>query len=148
MQIRTLKASFERIITDEAGLTTATKEFLDGLKLQTVKYSRPASELINDAPDFSVLDSEKLKASAAFYAGLAEHIAEICEVETPEWTKNESLVLDEPLFWMNTPRVRQLMLVETPVYYRNRNIFCGKIFGALNTPVPVPEKSDMSFTGC
>lgn len=139
MRIRTLKQTFDRLIEREADLVTATKEFLDGLKLQTVKYSRPASELIDESPDFSNLDSEKLRVSAAFYAGLAEHISEVCEVETPAWTGNKALALEDPFFSMNLPRVKQLLLEETPVHYSKRNVYCGQVFGKLNTPVPVPE---------
>lgn len=58
-------------------------------------------------------------------AGAAEHMAQQIGFPVPAWTEGASRFLDEPSFFANTPRARQLALAETPAAFRRRLLFVG-----------------------
>lgn len=61
----------------------------------------------------------------AWLAGAAEHMAQQIGFPAPDWAEEDSRFLDEPCFFANTPRARQLALAETPAAFRRRLLFTG-----------------------
>lgn len=59
----------------------------------------------------------------AFLAAQVEYLCHRAKVRPPRWTQDSVYVLDEP--WFSTPgkRLRTHLLLDTPVEFRNRNVF-------------------------
>src|SRR5262245_1350024 len=59
----------------------------------------------------------------AFLAGTADYLARINGVQTPAWALKEDLVLDDPWFAEELPKVRLLLLRDTPSAFKDKNVF-------------------------
>lgn len=127
MNILTIQQTMNRIASKEAPIPFAVKEFLDGVGLQ-FKRGLPVIELLQDEP---LVDAEQANGmtliAGAFLAGLTEELCTVLKLEAPTWVSNDKFILEQPFFAMNTPNAQQILLIETPVYYRRRNVFAGKI---------------------
>jgi len=59
----------------------------------------------------------------AFLAAQVELLCRRAAVKPPRWTRDPSYVLDEPWFAIPGRRLRTHLLLDTPVEFRNRNLF-------------------------
>lgn len=134
MKITTLKETIERVVTGEEDFPFAIKEFLDGFKIAGSSDKR--AELISEKPAEILL--EDLYMSRNFYdvliAGIVSEIAFCSGLERPSWTNADIYYLSEPEYTTQNLEKRELYFVETPSFYSERNLFCGKILDPLNTP--------------
>lgn len=59
----------------------------------------------------------------AFLAAQVAYLCRIARVRAPRWTRDPRYILDEPWFSIPGRRLRTHLLLDTPVEFRNRNLF-------------------------
>jgi hypothetical protein len=59
----------------------------------------------------------------AFLAAQVEFLCHQAKVRPPRWTQDPAYVLDKPWFSVPGKRLRTHLLLDTPVEFRNRNVF-------------------------
>lgn len=64
----------------------------------------------------------------AFLAAQVEFLCRRAGVRPPRWTQDDAYVLDEPWFSVPGKRLRAHLLLDTPVEFRNRNVFTTSEF--------------------
>lgn len=122
----------ERVLAHGLATYTATiKEFLDeyrGLKRQQTHGSDTRDQrvaMVQEAPkpfNHAIFD--------AHIAGLAEHILfdnDVPPAGWPDWINAPERFLAEPAYFGGR-HARETLMVETPVAFRRRLLFCGRIY--------------------
>lgn len=110
----TLTGVAERIRSGEPE-TVVIKEFIDNWK---VTRSPMAFESPPDMTGSPIIDT--------WVAGAAEALAFKLSMPPPAWSEAPERFLPEPVFLRNSPGGRMTELLETPSYFRRRNLFCGR----------------------
>lgn len=59
----------------------------------------------------------------AFLAATADYLSRANGLTTPDWALAANRVLEEPWFSLDSPRVRLLLLRDTPSAFKDRNLF-------------------------
>ena len=59
----------------------------------------------------------------AFLAATADYLSRLNGIPTPPWALREDLVLNEPWFAMDSPRLRGYLLRDTPSAFKDKNLF-------------------------
>ncbi len=116
---QTAKETFERILN---GTTpwVAIGDFLDDWRRSAVKDRYElVEEPVAAAPTLEMLRW------AAFCASMVEWLCWQDDLPFPEWTGQESYVLEEPWFIYDGWRLRAWQLVMTPAAFKTRNIYGG-----------------------
>lgn len=80
----------------------------------------PTEDRLNEEP----LIIDKIK--NAFLAATAEQLAYQNDFNIPEWVYKEKYFLDEPFFAISSQGFKPLLIMESPVPFRKRNIFITK----------------------
>ena len=62
-----------------------------------------------------------------YLAGLAEHLAVLHGLTSPQWCLDNRYVLPKQVVVGIGPRSKALALLETPYQFRKRNLFCGRV---------------------
>jgi hypothetical protein len=95
----------------------------------------------------AAIDPEPTRISAvhdAYLAVVAEHLALRFELHIPDWTETEGRVLADPFFAGGLEGLKALLLVESPLAFRRRQIFVSR--DALSRPRD-PERAHVGSDG-
>jgi hypothetical protein len=125
MRTYTLLETTRRVNCGE-DFSFALKEFMDGISL-----TRDKQHLISEQPAFLVCESPYLDDNVhnVLLAGIADEMTFRFNLDRPSWLAESHYSYKEPVFTSSdNPEKRALLLIETPSFYRARNLFCGKIF--------------------
>jgi hypothetical protein len=68
----------------------------------------------------------------AYLAAVAEHLALRFRLDIPDWTENKDRFLDTPFFAGGLEGLKALLLVESPLAFRRRQVFVSR--DALSRP--------------
>jgi hypothetical protein len=130
-----LKDAFKRSIS-QPSYAHHIKEFVHGFGLDDMgRISR--FELIKDEPDFNaqpcIHEIQGYCITPTLLVSTIEHLCDIYDVRKPEWIFRSDYILPEAVFANANPKVQKIDYIETPTYYRKRNLYCGKILGDIVT---------------
>lgn len=124
MKILSIKQTIERVKHKDEAYPVAIKEFINGFKLAD---NKSRIEIINEEPEF--VSQQVIN---VMVAGLVEELCVRFEIPIiPEWVFHQERRLKKPFYTTNNPKLQAIFLAETPIYYRDRNLFCGKLIGDL-----------------
>ncbi len=109
---RTLRGhSFDRALAD----------FLDEF------YRMPNSAALLDSPPLIAPTFGELgRVQDAYLAATAEELARSQEISVPGWTGAEERKLHHPWFASSLASLRAILLLESPVGFRSRNLFVSQ----------------------
>lgn len=119
----TLAETAERIRAGETS-SVAIGEFLDAyyaadLANRQAMYSdRPSSVDLPDPRKTQVID--------AYLSAVAEALAYKDRLAAPQWAYDRRYFLDDPWFASDIQGLRMLLLMESPVFFRRRNLFVSR----------------------
>lgn len=114
MSIRTLEESSIRILEGiHKGLVL--KDFLEDYHF--VKGKKNKYNLLRDKPEW--ID----KKTNAYLAAMAEHLCLKMRMRPPEWVYIEKYFLKRPYFVGGLESLKAILIVQSPVAFRRRNIF-------------------------
>jgi hypothetical protein len=68
----------------------------------------------------------------AYLAAVAEHLARKCELAIPSWVEHPQRFLDKPFFAGGLESLKAILLAESPLAFRRRQIFVSA--NALSRP--------------
>lgn len=104
-------------VTSERDFCYAVRDFLDRFRHQ------PDASLIADEPPLmiSILQDEGL--ADAYLASVAATLAHEQGWPAPVWAKGSTRALEKPYFAAKSPGLKAVLLQESPVEFRIRNIF-------------------------
>jgi hypothetical protein len=125
VRIDTLANAVKRI-DEQTPFNHVIKEFMDGVWLADDKQS-----LIEEQPDYVCINDKFCPDEAynALLAGITDEMVVRFNLNRPDWVTLPQYTLDKPYFYCpDNPARRAILLVETPSFYRARNLFCGKVF--------------------
>ena len=81
----------------------------------------------NPLPEKLKFNKYQDNTEGAFYAGVVEMLAKEQDFKTPSWVYNKKYYLTEPVFMGGFKgEYRILIMIETPLIFKIRNIFIGK----------------------
>ena len=92
----------------------ALREFLDEFYLSN--HARRAAGLADEPICLSSVHD-------AYLAAVAEHLSLAYGLQVPPWTQSPRRVLEKPFFAGGMEGLKPLLLVESPLAFRKRNIF-------------------------
>lgn len=116
----TLVETAERIRSGETS-SVAVGEFLDAYYA-----SRDAQMLAKQPPSVHLPDLRKTQVINAYLSAVAESLAYTDQREPPSWVREKQYFLESPWFATNIPGLRILLLMESPVFFRRRNLFVSR----------------------
>jgi hypothetical protein len=116
----------ETAVRIRAGETSsmAIGEFLDAYyaadlaKRQAMYSDRPSSVDLPDPRKTQVID--------AYLSAVAEALAYKDRLAAPQWAYDRRYFLDDPWFASDIQGLRMLLLMESPVFFRRRNLFVSR----------------------
>jgi hypothetical protein len=113
----------------------ALREFLDEFYLSN--HARRVAGLADEPICLSPIHD-------AYLAAVAEHLSLAYGLEAPLWTRSLHRVLDKPFFAGGMEGLKPLLLVESPLAFRKRNIFVSP--DALDRPRMYREGKAEAFS--
>ena len=82
---------------------------------------------LNPLPEKLKYNKYQDKIEGTFYAGVVEMLAKEQGLKIPSWVYNKKYYLSEPVFMGGFKgEYRILIMIETPLIFKIRNIFIGK----------------------
>ncbi|MBL9178144.1 MAG: hypothetical protein JNM65_08770 [Verrucomicrobiaceae bacterium] len=104
-------------VTSTRGFGYAVRDFLDQFRHE------PDMRLITEEPPLlsSILKDEGV--ADAYLASVAATLAHEQGLPAPDWAKGSARSLEKPFFAAKTPKLKAVLLQESPVEFRIRNIF-------------------------
>lgn len=119
----TLVETAERIRVGETS-SMAIGEFLDAYyaadlsKRQAMYADQPSSVDLPDPRKTQVID--------AYLSAVAEALAYTDRLDAPQWAYDRRYFLEDPWFASDIQGLRMLLLMESPVFFRRRNLFVSR----------------------
>ena len=119
----TLAETAERIRVGETS-SMAIGEFLDAYyaadlaKRQAMYGDQPSS--------VDLLDLRKTQVIDAYLSAVAEALAYTDRLGAPQWVYDRRYFLEDPWFASDIQGLRMLLLMESPVFFRRRNLFVSR----------------------
>jgi hypothetical protein len=113
----------------------ALREFLDEFYL--ANQARRAAGLADEPICLSAIHD-------AYLAAVAEHLSLAYGLEVPAWTRSPQRVLERPFFAGGMEGLKPLLLVESPLAFRKRNIFVSH--DALDRPRMYRDRKVEAFS--
>jgi hypothetical protein len=94
--------------------------FLDGF------YFKPAGEALLETPATLKGKVEEGEVKDAYLAATAEELARRYKYKMPEWIWEEERKLHRPWFAPSPQSIRGILILESPVGFRSRNLFVSE----------------------
>ncbi|MEW6186362.1 MAG: hypothetical protein AB1585_11565 [Thermodesulfobacteriota bacterium] len=95
-------------------------DFLDDFRLRA-KSREAKSALVKEKPES--IQIEGFKDADAYLAAVAEYLCREAGLPPPTWTEEPEFFLHEPWFAGGLENLKAILLVESPVPFRRRNLF-------------------------
>ncbi len=84
---------------------------------------RPLDPMLAEEPPRLAERFREGKICDAFLAATADYLSRVNHIPTPAWALAEERVLEVPWFSLESPRVRGLLLRDTPSAFKDKNVF-------------------------
>ncbi len=104
-------------IASAQGLSFALRDFLDRFR------ESPSLELLSDSPESLEPTLQDGGLADAYIAGVAAYLAHENHWPAPSWAAGTSRALRTPYFAAKTPKMKALLLQESPLEFRLKHIF-------------------------
>lgn len=102
----------------------AIKEFLDEYYAASLA-DRPA--FVEEEPvSVNLQDARKTIVTDAYLSAVAEALSYYDGNEAPRWVFEDRFFLDDPWFASSIEGMKPLLLMESPVFFRRRNLFVSR----------------------
>jgi len=117
-------------------------EFQDWLHaIRSIRTQDSIQHAIREEPDFLKTRFPEGINADAWLAAYAEHAAQKAGIEIPHWTRSQARTLDRPWFSVDAPAERLLALRDSPLAFKNRNLFTPRVDLPLNQRAGRPPVS-------
>ncbi|MBI5582718.1 MAG: hypothetical protein HY892_02745 [Deltaproteobacteria bacterium] len=98
-------------------------DFVDDFRLRA-KNSEEKATLVHEEPERVAV--EGYRDVNAYLAGVAETLCREAGLTPPAWTEKSEYFLPEPWFAGGLENLKAILLVESPVPFRRRNLFVSQ----------------------
>jgi hypothetical protein len=95
-------------------------DFIDDFRLRAKSLEEKIA-MVQDEPE--ALDSKRQVDIRAYLAAVVETLCREVGIFPPDWTQKPVYFLKEPWFAGNLENLKAILLVESPVPFRRRNLF-------------------------
>jgi hypothetical protein len=95
-------------------------DFIDDFRIRA-KTREEKLALVGERPE--PIESEEFKDVDAYLAAMAEYLCREAGLPPPDWTERPEYFLHEPWFAGGLENLKAILLVESPVPFRRRNLF-------------------------
>jgi hypothetical protein len=89
-------------------------------------YARPRAEAFSKRPSFLAGKIPDGEAMDAYLAATAEELARKFQLAAPDWIEEKNRRLRFPWFASSLQGLRGVLIVESPVGFRSRNLFVSE----------------------
>ncbi len=95
-------------------------DFIDDFR-HRAKSKEEKSALVREKPE--PIQSEEFKDVDAYLAAVAEYLCREAGLSPPAWTEGPEYFLPKPWFAGGLENLKAILLVESPIPFRRRNLF-------------------------
>lgn len=120
ISLRELSKKIKSEISGEKFPDYLLGDFIDDFRLRA-KSREEKLALVEEKPE--LIQSEKFEDIDAYLAAVAEYLCREAGLPLPDWTESPEYFLHEPWFAGGLEDLKAILLVESPVPFRRRNLF-------------------------
>lgn len=104
-------------IESSSDFSYAMRNFLDDF------YVKPSSRFFNDAPEQMIAKLDDDGLADAWIAATVGHLCQMYDLTEPRWMHENGRVMRKPWFAAKSPKLKAVLLQESPSAFRVRNLF-------------------------